>query len=189
MILSAWRVFRSLAWYHHVMIVITILVPLGWSVFITFWAPNCWTVLAAIHLGAFLLLFVLAEFAVGVALRRDKAKAQDFVFQEVETVSEDIRALREQQTESSARQENLLQTLRREIDEQEETFRSAFEELGVALPPRTVSIGFTVRSGRPTVSISVEVIPPSGRWARLLWRMRRCRQWAKEKIWRTPDPK
>ena len=40
MILSGWRVLRSLAWYHHVMIVITILVPLGWSVVITLWAPE-----------------------------------------------------------------------------------------------------------------------------------------------------
>ena len=40
MICTLWCLFKkNLAWYHHVMIGITVLVPLIWSVIITLWLP------------------------------------------------------------------------------------------------------------------------------------------------------
>ena len=190
MILSGWRVLRSLAWYHHVMIVITILVPLGWSVVITLWAPDCRLLLVAIHVAAFLTLFLLAEFAVGLALRRDKAKAENFVSEEIEALSGEVRVLEEQHGALIASQERVMEGLRTRINDHDEdirSIRSALERLGETLPPRNVSVSFSAKSGGVQVSIAAVAEPVGGRRTRVLRLFRRCARWLKEKVWGKPD--
>ena len=111
----------------------TILVPLIWSAIITLWMPDYFVLKAILHLVAFLALSVLAELSVAFALKRDQSKAAQVVSQEVYVVSGEIRTLREQHRD-------LIGDLRREIEYQDEVFRSAFERLGVDLPGRRFSV-------------------------------------------------
>ena len=131
MILNVWRVFRILAWYHHVMISITVLVPLIWSVIITFWLPDGPIRQAIFHLFALLVFFVLAELSVAVALKRDRSTAERFVSQGIDVVSGEIRTLGEQHGDVIEQHGDLIGDLRRQIEAQDEVFRSAFERLGV----------------------------------------------------------
>ena len=94
MVLGTWRILRSLSWYHHIMIFITILVPLIWSAIIPLLFPDCPILVIALHIVAFLALLILAELSVALALRRDRFKAERFVSQEVEVVSGELNSLR-----------------------------------------------------------------------------------------------
>ena len=184
MILNVWRVFRILAWYHHVMIGITVLVPLIWSVIITLWLPDGLVRQAILHLAALLGFFVLAELSVAVALKRDRSTAERFVSQEINVVTGAIRILREQHGDVIEQHGDLIGDLRRQIEAQDEVFRSAFEGLGVDLPGRSFSVcagpvfwGFDIPE--PTVTVTRGGI----RWVRLRRLFRCVGHWLKEKVW------
>ena len=72
MILNVWRVFRSLAWYHHAMIVVTVVMPLFWSEIITLWVPDRLVLKVIRYPVAILALFLLAELFVALALKKDR---------------------------------------------------------------------------------------------------------------------
>ena len=187
MILKVRRLFKSLHWYHHVMIIVTILVPLILSVVLPLWLPDYLVVQVILYAAASLGLLVLAELAVGFALERDRSKAERFVSQEVNVVSGEVRTLREQHGELIERHGYSIGDLRRQIDDQDEVFRSAFEELRVVLPGRRVSlrakpIDFSVMVSAATVNVR-----GGSKWARFLRLFPRFWRWLKETVWGTPD--
>ena len=114
------RLLRSLNWYHHVMIIVTILVPLIWSVIITLWLPAGLVWQAILHLAALLGFFVLAELSVAVALKRDRSTAERFVSQEIGGVECAIGTLRQQHGDVIEQHGDLIGDLRRQIEAQDE---------------------------------------------------------------------
>ena len=186
--LRAYRLFRSLAWYHHVMVVITIFVPLAWSVVITVWLPGRVSLQVVLHFAAFLAFFVLAELAVALALTRDKSTAEQFVSHEVSVVSGEVRTLREKHEDLFGQHEDLIEKLQQQIDYHDEVIRSAFDELGVYPPGRRISVSPDPVSWEIAVSApSVTLTLGRSKRARLLRLLRRCRRWLKETIWGKPD--
>ena len=188
MILNVWRVFRILAWYHQVMISITVLVPLIWSVIITLWLPDGPIRQAILHLFALLVFFVLAELSVAVALKRDRSTAERFVSQGIDVVSGEIRTLGEQHGDVIQQHGDLIGDLRRQIEAQDEVFRSAFESLGVALPGRRFSVsagpvGWNFRLPEVTVTVS----RGGSKWVRFRRLFQRFGHWLKETVWGNPD--
>ena len=187
MILKVWRLFKSLEWYHHVMIIVTILVPLILSVVLPLWLPYGLVVQVILYGVASLGLLLLAELAVAVALEWDRSKAERFVSHEVNVVSGEVRTLRERHEDLIERHGYSIEDLRRQIDDQDEVFRSALEGLGVALPPREVvlhaqTIGSNVTMPAPTVR------PTGGsKWGRLVRLFQRYGRLLKETVWGKPD--
>ena len=183
MILKGWRYFISLRWYHHVMIIVTILVPLILSFVFPLWLLDCLVVRVILHVVALMVLFVLVELAMAVVLERDRSKAERFVSQEVKVVSGEVRTLREQHEESIERHGYSIEDLRRQIDDQDEVFRSALEGLGVVLPPKRVVLH------TQTIGSNVTMSAPTGRptggskWGRLLRLFQRFGRWLKETVW------
>ena len=191
MILGVYRCFRrayrlldNLHWYHHVMVFITILVPLVWSLIITVRLTDWVSLRGGLHLVAFIVFLVVAELAVAFALTRDKFNAEGFVSHEVGVVSGEVRTLREQHEDLLGQHEDLIEKLREQIDYHDELIRSAFEELGLDLPGRRISIS------AGSVSAGISVSAPSvtltlGRSKReRLRRLLRCSlRWLKDMIW------
>ena len=187
MILAGRRLFRSLQWYHHVMIIVTILVPLILSVVIPLLLPDCLVVQVIVYAVAPLVLLVLAELAVAIALDRDRSKAERFISQEVNVVSGLVSRLRDQHGELIERHGYSIEDLRRQIDDQDEVFRSAFEGLGVALPATKVLIRASTTLARATMSAPTVSTTGGSKWGRFLRLFQRFGRWLKETVWGIPD--
>ena len=188
MILKASRLVGSLKRYHHVMIIVTILVPLILSVVLPLWLPDCLVAQVILYVAASLALLVAAELSVAVALGKDKSNAQQFVHGEVNVVAGELSTLREQQGDLIERHGYSIEDLRRRIEDQNELFRSAFEGLGVDLPGRSFSvsagpIGWEFRIPEVTVTVTRR----GSKWVRLRRLFRRFGHWLKETVWGKPD--
>ena len=188
MILKASRLVGSLNRYHHVMIIVTILVPLILSVVLPLWLPDCLVAQVILYVAASLALLVAAELSVAVALGKDKSNAQQFVHGEVNVVAGELSTLREQQGDLIERHGYSIEDLRRRIEDQNERFRSAFEGLGVDLPGRSFSvsagpIGWEFRIPEVTVTVTRR----GSKWVRLRRLFRRFGHWLKETVWGKPD--
>ena len=176
MILNVWRVFRSLAWYHHAMIVVTVVMPLFWSEIITLWVPDRLVLKVIRYPVAILALFLLAELFVALALKKDRSKAEQFVFHEVEVVSGAVRTLREQHGGLIEQHRDSMEDLQQQIDDLNKRLRSSFEELGVAFQPREVRIRGKISSGIPTLSATIRVTGGSKRARFFRWFRRTVRR-------------
>ena len=77
----AYRLLANLHWYHHVMVLITILVPLIWSLIITVRLTDWVSLRGGLHLVPFVVFLLAAELAVALVLTRDKSKAEQSVSQ------------------------------------------------------------------------------------------------------------
>ena len=186
--LNVWRVFRHLAWYHHVMIIITVLVPLIWSGIVTLWLPNCLVWRIILHVAAWPAFFVLAELAVALAVGRDRSKAQQLVSEEVGAVSGEVRTLRNQHEDVRDQHRDLIRDLRRQMEAQDEVFRSGFEELGVVLPGRRFSVNAgSVSWGFDIPEPSVTLTKGGSKWVRLRRLLQRFGQRLKETVWGKTD--
>ena len=191
MILGVYRCFRralrlldNLHWYHHVMVFITILVPLTWSLIITVRLTDWVSLRGGLHLVAFVVFLVVAEMAVAFALTRDKLNAEGFVSHEVGVVSGEVRTLREQHDDLLGQHEDLIEKLRQQVDYHDELIRSAFQELGVDRPGRRISVSAGSVSWGMSVSVpSVTLTLGRSKRARLRRLLRRCRRWLKDMIW------
>ena len=156
MICSLWCFFKNnLAWYHHVMIGITVLVPLLWSVIVTLWLPG---VLMVQGHGPFGILRVGGDVR-GFCAEKDRSTAERFVSREIAVVSGAICTLREQHAVAIEQQVDLMGALRRQVEAQDEVFKSALESLGATLLGRRFSVnagsanwGFSLPE--PTVTLT-----------------------------------
>ena len=188
MILNVRRLIRSLNWYHHVMIIVTILVPLILSVVFPLLLPDWLVVQFLLYAAASLALLVAAELSVAVALEKDRSNAQQFVSEEVNVVSGEVRTLREQQGDLIERHGYSIEDLRRQVDNQDELFRSAFEGLGVDLPgPRFAVSAEPIGWGFRVPEVTVTVTRGGSKWVRLRRLFQRFGHWLKETVWGKPD--
>ena len=193
MILGVYRCFRralrlldNLHWYHHVMVFITILVPLVWSLIITVRLTDWVSLRGGLHLVPFVVFLLAAELAVALVLTRDKSKAEQSVSHEVGVVSGEVRTLREQHEDLLGQHEDLIEKLREQIDYHDELIRSAFEELGVDLPGRRISVSAGPVSWGVSVSVpSVTLTLGRSKRARLRRLLRCSLRWLKDMIWGT----
>ena len=171
MILNILRRFRSLPVHHRIPIFVTILLPAIWPLIIAYLA--CDPVLQVVlHVAVFLVWSVIAVVAVSSALKKDRTEAEDLLEEHVAALSGRIGKLEEEHGE-------LREDLRREVDSLEEAVRSGFEQLGVALPPRPISV--RAKGIHFDVSTSVASVTVTGgsrvarfrqwtrRWARKIW--------------------
>ena len=190
MICTLWCLFKkNLAWYHHVMIGITVLVPLIWSVIITLWLPDGLALRVMVHVGALVGFFLLAELSVAFALKRDRSTAERFVSGEIAVVSGAVRTLRAQHAVSIEQQADLISALRRQIEAQDEAFKSAFESLGATLPGRRFSVSAgPVNWGFDVSEAAVTLTRGGNKWVRFGRLLQRFGHWLKETVWRKPDP-
>ena len=180
---ASWLV-GSLNWYHHAMIIVTILVPLILSVVLPLWLPDCLVVQVILYVAASLALFVTAELSVAFALGKDKSNAQQFVHGEVNVVAGELSTLRAQQGDLIERHGHSIEDLRRQIEAQDEVFRSAFEGLEVDLPGRSFSVSAgPVVWGFEIPEATVTVTRGGSRWVRLNRLFRRFGHWLKETVW------
>lgn len=187
MILGIWRILRCLAWYHHAMIFITVLLPFLWGSGSTRWISDH-SILTSIYQWAALLGFwLLACVFVAVVVRKDRSIAERFVSQEVEAVWDEVQAIKVRYDDLLAHHTDSIDDLRRLVGDQDEIFRSAFERLGQSLPGRTISVGaepvlWHVTTSSPTVTVT------GGKWWRRLLRFgRRSGLWMWAKVWGTSN--
>ena len=131
-ILRIKRCFRSLPVHHRITIFITMLLPAFWPPVLAYIARD--PVLHGILNGAvFLVWSVIAVVVLASTLKKDRSEAEQLVSQPVEALSGRIGKLEEEHGD-------LRVDLRQEVDNLEEAVRSTFEQLGVVLPPRRISI-------------------------------------------------
>ena len=162
MILSALRLFRSLTGYHYKMIILTILLPVIGFPIIDYFGPDLCVVRVILYVAAFSVWSVSAVLAVASMLRSDSSKAEQQTNQKLEALSDQICRLRAEHKESRV-------DLRQQVDDLEEVVRSTFEDLGVVLPPRPVSVG--AKAINWTVSVSAANVTVGGS------KLARLRQW------------
>ena len=184
-ICSLWCFFKkNLKWYHHVMIIITLLVPLLWSVLVTFWLPGGLVVRVMVYSG----FFVLAELSVAFALKRDRSTAERFVSREIAVVSGAIRTLREQHAVAIEQQADLIGALRRQVEAQDEVYKSALESLGAPLPGRRFSVNAgSVNWGFSLPEPTVTLTRGGNKWVRFGRRLKRFGPWLSKTVWQKPD--
>ena len=144
-ILSILRRFRSLPVHHRITVFITILLPVIWPPVIAYIARDL-VLQVVLHVAVFLVWSVIAVVALASTLRKDRSDAEQLVAQHAKALSGRIGKLEEEQGD-------LRVDLRQEVDNLEEAVRSTFEQLGVVLPPRRISI----RAKGFHVSLSVSV--------------------------------
>ena len=115
--------------------------------------------------------------AVALMVRRDRSEAKQMVEPQIAALSGRISSLEEQHLEKQYK--DLRVELLREVDNLEKTVRATFsEELGVALPPRPVSLSLRATAGSPTASLNLTVVGGS--------KLARLREWLRRKarrIW------
>lgn len=174
----------ELNWYHHVMIVVTILVPLVLSFVLPFFLPGDLVCRIIGYVVVSLVLLAAAELSVAVALSRDKSRAQRFVHEEVTVVAGELSTLRDEQGELIERNRYSIEDLRSWVKDQDERFRSAFQGLGVDVPGRRISVDAGGVSWKFEISEpSVTYTEGGSKWVRLRRFFRRLGHWLKIKVW------
>ena len=128
MILMIKRCFRSLPVHHRITIFITMLLPAFWSSVLVYIARD-----PVLYGAVFLVWAVIAVVVLASTLKKDRSEAEQLVSQPVEALSGRIGKLEEEHGD-------LRVDLRQEVDNLEEAVRSTFEQLGVVLPPRRISL-------------------------------------------------
>lgn len=183
MILSIWRFLRNFAWYHHVMIFITVLLPFIWP-----WIPNLgvpeYVANQPIYrVSIFLVFWLLVLWSVGRVLHKDRSKVEESVSQAKDDLQLEIRELRDEHQELIRQHGALLEDHQRQISYQNDVFRSAFRELGVPLPGLRISL----RAGSVSFNVAVSNARVFKKYGSKRARFRQfCRRfaiWLKKTIW------
>ena len=179
MILSVLRRFRSLPVHHRIPIFVTILLPVIWPPIIAYLARDL-VLQVVLHLTVFLIWSVIAVVAVSSALKKDRSDADELVAQHVEALSGRIGKLEEEHGE-------LREDLWQEVDNLEEAVRSGFERLGVALPPRRISVRAKGIHFRLNTSVANVTVKRGSKIAHFRHWIRRSARRVWEVVYGVPD--
>ena len=179
------RLFRSLSVLQHLVVFLTTFaIPVsfelvqGWQN--TGFCPSCanWGKLA-LYFG----WYQVAMLVIASASKQDRARVEEKLDRVFSELTDSISQIREEHQRQMTGMQDRVRDLRdwvRNID------RSMRDELGVDLPPPTVSLRASFRAGAPTFSANVTVSGPAGRRARLLRWVRRqacnLRRWARKTL-------
>ena len=153
---------KALSRPHYLMIVVTIILPVAVTSFIAY-GFSC---LVVGLVGGWSLTVLVS---VAWMLNHDKSVAERNVDWKLEGLSKEVGTLRDDQTNATA-------DLQDQVSETNRVMRSGFEELGLVLPPRRISLRASLTSGPATFSASGIGRSPNKlvRWCR--WVRRRVRR-------------
>ena len=176
------RRFRSLSLLQHVVVFLTTFaIPVSFEL-VQGW-QDTGLCLSCVNLGKLTLYFgwyQVAMLVIASATKQDRARVEeklDRVFSELTDSISQISAEHQGQVTGIQDRVRDLREWVQNID------RAIRDELGVALPPPTVSLRVSARAGEPRVSANLTVSSPAGRRARLLqWvrgQTRNLRRWAR----------
>ena len=134
-----------------------------------------------LYVVAFLVWSVIAVVVFASTLEKDKSEAEQLVAQKVEALKGRIGKLEEEHLDLRV---DLRQEVDNVVDNLEEAVRSAFEQLGVVLPPRRTSI--RARASHICLSMSApnSTVVGGSKVARLReW----FRRWLREVVYGKPE--
>ena len=167
MILKAARLVRSLSRRQYAMIVITIVIPA-----LIFLLPSSITGgpvwVAVIYIG----WIAVVVLSVASMLEEDRSKAQQSVDRKLKILSTEVQRLKDVHSQTTA-------GLKDQVTEIDSVMRSTFEQMGVVLPPSTISLRASFSAGAAQMSATLTVVGES--------RMTRFRHWVQRhalQFWR-----
>lgn len=143
---NARRTLKILSTQDYITILITILLPALFSLALSYVELDL-DLKIGITLGVFPVWSLFAFLAVAWMLTHDRSKAE-------QQITQQIGALPGRISKQEEELQNLRVDLRQEVDNLEESVRSAFGGLGVVLPPRKIS----VRAGAASFSFNVSAV-------------------------------
>lgn len=147
MILKAVILFKSLSSHQYLVIILTIILPAILFRFLESWT-SCELVLAIVYV----VWAVIAVLSVASMLEKDRLKAEQSIARRLEKVSNDLKLLKD---------ENIRKTtgLQDRLTEMDRVYRSAFEELGIVLPPPRIRLRGSITAETGT-SATLSVVNP-----------------------------
>ena len=170
MILRMLGLLKGLSGYHYRTIVLTMILPVVAPPVIAIYGPDHCVLRIILYVVAFLVWSVLAVLAVAAMLERDRSEAERHVGQKLDELAGHISELREDHEHEKA-------DIRHEVDNLESVVRTTFEQLGVDLPPRPMSLRGRAVAGTPRVSAAGLTIRGGSRMTRIRrWLLRTSRQ-------------
>ena len=166
---NARRTLKILSTHDYRTIVITILLPTLFSLALSYFELDL-VLKIVLTLVVFPVWSVIAFLAVAWMLTHDRSKAE-------QQITQQIGALPGRISKQEEELQNLRVDLRQEVDNLEESVRSAFGGLGVVLPPRTISVrAGAVRFNFNVPAVSVTVVKGSKLAHLRLWLRRTMRR-------------
>ena len=182
MILWARRELKILSGYHYLVIFLTILLPvIGPTSFaffapesLAFFAPESLALQVILYIAAFAVWAIFSMLAVASMLRRDRSKAEQLVVQQIEGLSGQVLKLEQGLDDVRA---DLRQKVKDFKDFEQTVRKTLEEELGVVLPPGTLSV--RARAGLGSVTFNLAAVTVSGGS-----RVARLRQWFRRSVHR-----
>ena len=177
------RLFKSLtALQHLVVFLTTFAIPVSFEL-VQGW-QNTGFCLSCVNWGKLALYFgwyQVAMLVIASATKQDRARVEEKLDRVSSELTDSISRISEEHQQEMTGMQDRVRDLRdwvRNID------RSMRDELGIDLPPPTVSLRASARAGAPTFSANLTVSGPAGRRARLLLWVRRqtlnLRRWARK---------
>ena len=173
MVLRVIRLFNSLTRYHYIAIFITILLPVIGPGCIAYIGREYQLKQEMLDVVALFIWSIWVVLAVALMVRRDRSESKQMVEPQIAALSGRISSLEEQHLEKQHR--NLRVELLREVDNLEESVKETLRDnLGVVLPPRTISsLRARATAGSPTASFNLTAVGGS--------KMARFREWLRQK--------
>ena len=167
--------FSELSLRHYLVIVVTIIVPVVFPTAMNYFLISTLWVRLVIDVIAILTWLVFVVVVVSKLVERDAGEVRQSLADRIDPVEAELKGLGEDYYGSA-------EDLRLQLEDLERRTQAALKGLDVELPPRTMNVHITVRSGIPRVSIALK--PPAGSmWGRIRGWFRRVAQKAWEIVW------
>ena len=117
------------------------------------------------ELALYMVWYPTAVVVIGVVKRADRTRVDQRIDQVASELGDGMNRLREEHRRSVTGIQDQMNDIREWVQSIDRAMRG---ELGVDLPPPTVSLRAEFRSGAPTMNVSVTADGPASRRARLL---------------------
>ena len=177
------RCFRSLSVLHHLAIFVSsVAISVSFEIVKGWQATGfCLSCVNLWQLALYVVWYFFAMVVIASVTRQDRIRVEARIDREVLELTDSISQLREEHQGDITGIQDRVGDLRDWVGHIDRAMR---DELGVDLPPPTVSVRATFRSGAPTMSVNATTSGPVGRRAQLLFQAKRhalnLRRW----IWR-----
>ena len=179
------RLFRSLSVLQHLVVLLTTFaIPVSFEL-VQDW-QNTGFCLSCVNWGKLALYFgwyQVAMLVIASATKQDRDRLEEKLDRVSSELTDSISQTSEEHQRQMAGMQDRVHDLREWVSNIDRAMR---DELGVALPPPTVSLRANIRSGVPTFSANLTVRGPAGQRARLLRWVRRqarnVRRWVRKTL-------
>lgn len=176
------RCFKSLSKPQHAICIFPIAISAIFELTQSWQASGlCLSCVNMMELALYMVWYPSAVVVIGVVTRADRTRVDERIDQVSSELDDGINQLREEHQRSVAGIQDRVNDIRDWVQNIDRAMR---EELGVDLPPPTVSLRAKFRSGVPTMNASVTADGPASRRARLqVWikhQTRNLRRWLRK---------